>query len=92
MNELRATHFNLGGMKNNYKTENNLYSPYNQADLAPKVQIPSYECGTWVDKNAKFDAHSTNQREFNAKPVEPFKKHQANRRGGFELGGFQTKY
>lgn len=92
MSELRATHFNLGGSKNNYRTETNLYQAYNASNIEPKAQIPTYQTGTWVDKSAKFDAQSTNHREYGSKPVEPYKKHEANNRGGFQLGSFKTKY
>lgn len=61
----------------------NLYQPYNSSNIEPKAQIPSYESGTWVDKSAKFDAQSTNHREFGSKPVEPYQKHGANNRKGF---------
>lgn len=42
MSELRATHFNLGGSKNNYRTETNLYQAYNASNIEPKSQIPTY--------------------------------------------------
>ncbi len=36
--------------------------------------IPQYDSGTWVPKDAKFDGRTTNNRDLPARKVEPFSK------------------
>lgn len=55
MKELRNTHFNLGGMPNNFQTE--MGSNYNSPPLESLSNFksgPRYESGNWVPKDAKF--------------------------------------
>jgi len=94
MKELRSTHFNLGSMKPSYQTEANLYRSCNanSSSNQNKFEIPTYESGTWVDKEARFNAQTTNQREFSSKDVEPYKKHDIKVKGGFEFGSSKPTY
>ena len=78
-------------MKPSYQTEANLYQACNSGSQN-KFEIPTYESGTWVDKEAKFSGQSTNQREFSEKNVEPYKKYETKVKGGFDLGGYKQNY
>lgn len=37
--------------------------------LASKQNVPHYESGTWIPKNSKFDANTTNHRELPQRKV-----------------------
>ena len=75
MKELRNTHFNLGGMSAGYGTENtqNYHKPPPEA-LNVEMNMPQYETGTWNQKNAPFNANTTNKRELPVRQVEPYSK------------------
>lgn len=62
MKELRLSHFNLGGSRPNYSTETNSYQAFNANNVRSKDELPVYQCGTWVDNQAKFNGVTTNQR------------------------------
>jgi hypothetical protein len=56
MKELRATHFQMGQMAQQFATESGNYRSVPTGGLESKLtyKIPAYESGTWVDKQAKF--------------------------------------
>ena len=93
MKELRATHFNLGGMSSSYQTEmNGNYNMPHSDSLSMAAKIPEYESGTWVNKNAKFEGTTTNKRELPNRQVEAYQKHEPKVKGGFSLGDQGSSY
>ena len=65
MKELRGTHFGMGQAPLSYQTESNNYrsTPGKSQNSNIDFKIPIYESGTWVDKEAKFNAQTTYKRE-----------------------------
>ena len=95
MKELRNTHFHLGAMPQNYQTESGYYKhPSSQPPGTSNMdfKIPTYESGTWVDKEARFKGTTTNQKELPARETKPFEKASQAHRPGIELGGHQPNY
>ena len=73
MKELRATHFHLGQNPQQYVTENGNYRCKPQtAEDKLTYKIPVYESGTWVDRGARFEGGTTNQRELPQREVKAF--------------------
>lgn len=57
-------------MPNNYQTE--MGASYNKVppdSLTNFKNVPNYESGTWVPKDAKFDGRTTNNRDLPARKV-----------------------
>jgi hypothetical protein len=92
MKELRNTHFNLGLMPQEYRTENDYYKKSNQAPTKLTYEIPSYDSGTWVDKQAKFYASTTSKQELPAREVKPFERAVQVTRSGIDFGGHGHSY
>jgi hypothetical protein len=92
--ELRGTHFGMGQAPLNYQTESSNYRsrPGASQDSKLNFKIPSYETGTWVDKDAKFYGQTTNKRELPQREVKPFEKASQSNRGGIEIGGHTGSY
>ena len=92
--ELRGTHFGMGQASLSYQTESNNYRslPGVSQDSKLNFKIPTYEAGTWVDKDAKFLGQTTNKRELPQRDVKPFEKASQANRGGFEIGGHTGSY
>ena len=81
MKELRGTHFQMGQAQLQYQTESNNYR-----------SIPTYESGTWNDKQAKFAATTTSKLELPARQVKPFERAVQAASNGIELGGHVGQY
>lgn len=97
MKELRNTHFQLGLMPQQYRTENDHYKHAQHArdTQAPNkltYEIPTYESGTWVDKQAKFYSSTTNKQELPAREVKPFERAVQVTRSGIDFGGHSSAY
>lgn len=62
-------------MSNNFQTEmsSNYGSPPAEAFTQLK-SAPHYESGAWVQKDAKFQGVTTNNRELPARKIEPYTK------------------
>lgn len=54
--------------------------------------VPNYQSGTWVPKDAKFDGKTTNNRELPARQIEPFSRAEPKTKGGFSLGNQGNNY
>ena len=54
--------------------------------------MPQYETGTWNQKNAPFNASTTNKRELPVRQVEAFSKAEPKVKGGFSLGNQGNHY
>ena len=83
--ELRGTHFGMGEAPLTYQTESHNYRSVPGKSVGTKLnfKIPTYETGTWVDKNAKFYGQTTNKRELPEREVKPFEKASQANRGTF---------
>lgn len=97
MKELRNTHFNLGLMPQQYRTENDYYKKTLQAKESQgptklTYEIPSYDSGTWVDKQAKFYASTTSKQELPSREVKPFERAIQVTRSGIDFGGHNNSY
>ena len=94
MKELRGTHFGMGQSTLNYQTENHHYrnAPGKNSQSKYDFKIPTYEAGTWNDKNAKFKGQTTNNRELPQRDVKPFEKVTQFTRNGMDLGGHSGSY
>jgi hypothetical protein len=93
MKELRSTHFNLGLMPQHYQTENDHYKQtHAQGPTKLTFEIPTYESGTWVDKQARFNASTTNKQELPSRDVKPFERAVQATRPGIDFGGYGAAY
>jgi hypothetical protein len=83
-------------MPQQYHTENDHYSnPQNslkQTTNQLTYQIPVYESGTWVDKEARFNSATTNKKELPARDTKPFERAVQVTRSGIDLGGHSSNY
>jgi hypothetical protein len=54
--------------------------------------VPQYESGKWVQKDAKFDGRTTNNRDLPARKVEPFSRAEPKTKSEFSLGNQGVSY
>lgn len=94
MKELRGTHFQMGQAQLQYQTESNNYRsiPTESKDNNLNFKIPTYESGTWNDKQARFAATTTSKLELPARQVKPFERAVQAASNGIELGGHVGQY
>ena len=55
-------------------------------------KMPTYDVGTWVDKEAKFKGQTTNKRDLPQRDVKPFERASQVTRNGMNLGGHSGSF